>query len=233
MLNRVFIFCLAVCFSTAINAQTSHTGIGSGVSFQLGLNPASEYFTWTTETDMVILRPHNRFFAGPSIQFKNFRKWQVEASVLYSNSVFRSIRSDAINIQDIRVNEWQLPISINYNAVSPIRFHSSIVYHGGILLKNAIIQEQGKITNRYNFFTPALFAGIRLASELMTIGRIEYGITYTHNLKGSHVLYAENQDSAPSRVVYNQKDGQWRATLVYYFSPRTYKWSKDRYNLLD
>ncbi len=228
---RLIIFCCLVSISEYSFSQSTRKEIGSGASFQIGLNPASEYFTWNTESGNILLQPTQRFIIGPSFRFKNYKTWQVEGSIVYSRTNFRPNDTSAPLASNITVNEWQLPLSLNYYADSPVRYHSAIVYYGGVKFKNSSIKSQANILNHYNFFTPAVFVGVRLATEVTSFGRFEYGVSYTKNLIESHILYAENVDSAPSQITFHQREGRWNLGLYYYINPRTYNWTKKRYQL--
>ncbi len=83
----------------------------------------------------------------------------------------------------------------------------------------------------FSYTTPSVFAGIRLASEIKWYGRFEYGVNYTRNLNADHTFSLANTDAPSTNVNISQKMGQINLTLTYFFTPRVFNWSKNRYNL--
>ena len=224
--------CLNVIYAEAQRTKPgTKPGIGAGIVVQFGLNPKSDVLIWDMETQKVPMNPQKRTLVGTMIQFKNFQKIQFEGGALYGRSVFKNNTDVILGQKNVHVNEWKFPVNINYNAESPVNFHSAIVYHAGLVFTNTSIPIQGMIMKKFTFFTPSISAGVRLASEIRSFGRVEYGISYIKNLLDRHSFLVESDDVAPSMVHLEQKSGQWRLSFVYFFSPRVYSWSKSRYNL--
>jgi len=225
----IIVFC---CMTLFVNAQNTGIGIGSGVNIQLGLNPKSEHLQWEGEIGSGVLAPQKRFLFGPMGQWKNYQKVQVEAGLLYGRVLFKSYASGTgYVIDNITANDWQLPINLVINSKSPVRYHSSIIYRVGMLNKLTRFPGVEGVRDDYSFYTPALKAGIFLATEVQWYGRFEYGVTYTRNLREKHVMYISHPDSSPTTVTYSENFGKVMASVTYFFAPRLHHWSKKRYNV--
>ena len=224
-------FIVALVLTIPLYSQNNKTGIGAGITFQYGANPRADYLIWDVETQNVSLQPESKFFVGPILQFKNFKKIQGEIGFLYGRTNYLNTDNTIPNSQDVRVNEYQIPIRVLYNAPSPIKYHSALVYNVGVNIGYLNIPAQGMIYKDYNFISPSVTAGIRLATEIRSFGRFEYGVSYVKNLRDHYSFMFQNDDANPSQASIRQRMGQIRINLIYFFSPRVYSWSKTRYKL--
>jgi len=232
--NRYFFIFSTIIISLLaqeVFAQKKGSGLGIGVTFQGVFNPADEQFLWATENKTYHLHAAKKNLYGAVVRFSNYKKIQAESGVLFGHSTYLYGDQSVPNGQDIVVNEWQMPFTINFNGPSPLRYHSYLVFQAGFLYKHTGILKRGNITQTQYFHTPALVTGVRLATELKSFGRLEYGLTYTHHLRPEHSMSLSIDDALPVQIRHIQKKGQVKASLIYFFTPRLYGWSKTRYNL--
>lgn len=233
MTKKLIIFCLIWLSVQPIFAQSSSGKLGSGLSFQLGLNPKSDYMTWSAENSDFAIFPKHRLSFGASAQINPYEKLQFEASVLYTKSHYINPYKNLISSSRIEVTDWEFPIGVRYNLPSPVSFHSSIVYRTGIVLKNRIIPLKNELGADINFFIPSVYAGLRLATETKWYGHFEYGVDYVRNFNSGYGFQLPQEDAPPVHVDINQRVGQFNFVFVYYFTPRVFNWSKSRYSMDD
>ncbi|MDH5599118.1 MAG: hypothetical protein OEY34_08335, partial [Cyclobacteriaceae bacterium] len=81
------------------------------------------------------------------------------------------------------------------------------------------------------FINSALQVGLRLATEMKSYGRFEYGLSYISHLQKSRIFQMSYDDIAPTTYIHNLGKGQLRANVIYYFTPRLFNWSKSRYQM--
>ena len=222
---------LLVCFFANTYGQLSSKGIGAGITFQAGIN-TSDFLQWESENTTKFLSPEPRVYLGSLIQYKNFSKVQFETGLIFSREYFVENNSfDIIKSVNLKFNEWQMPLSVNINQDAPIKYHSNIVYTFGIVASQTVIPVQQGIQKKYQFINSALQVGLRLATEMKSYGRFEYGLSYISHLQKSRIFQMSYDDIAPTTYIHNLGKGQLRANVIYYFTPRLFNWSKSRYQM--
>ena len=222
---------LLICFFARVNAQLSSKGIGAGVIFQAGLN-TSDFLQWESENTTQFLSPESRVYLGSLMQFKNFSKIQFETGLLFSREYFIKNNSfDLLQSINLKINEWEMPLSININQDSPIKFHSNIVYSIGIVASQTVIPIQQGIQEKFKFVNSAFQIGLRLSTEMKSYGRFEYGLSFINNLQKSRLFQMNYDNLTPTTYIHNLGKGQFRVNVIYYFTPRLFNWSKSRYQM--
>ena len=231
MSGKYILFCIALLSFNGAFAQSSFRNLGSGIAIQFGINPKSDFITWDIENTKYNVFPRTRFNLGPTFQFRSYEKVQIEFSIQYGQSNYYNFHKGVPLLQDIKITEWKLPIGVNYNVPSPVKFHSSFVYQFGFLANYQIISPQGKIQKTEKSIVPAIYAGVRLASEIKSFGRFEYGVSYTRNFGSPFTFEVIQDDALPAQVTVNQKTGQININFIYYITPRVFNWSANRYKM--
>ena len=222
-------FVVLYSFSMGQGKPINLPGVGGALHF--GLNPKSDYISWSIENVDYLTFPQNRFSIGPTLQFRNYKQLQIEASLQYSNTIYKNSNHSNAMVTDLRMNEFKFPVGVNLNGKSPFKGGNSMVYLAGVSTNLQIIPSQASVNEVQRNLNSSLFVGFRLSSSFRNSGRFEYGLVYNRNIIDNFVFSVSDGDSNPAVVSLNQSIGQVNVNLVYYLTPRTKRWTSDRYGM--
>ena len=215
----------------SIYAQSRNLGMGAGLAFQSGVNPQAENLTWTNEHNSISIYPASRVSYGASIYLRSYADLQIEASFLLTESKFEGTQQSFFQSPEILIRDFELPVGLRYNLDSRLKYHSSIVYRVGAILKHRSIPIIDINGENVKYHLGSAYAGIRLSTEISKFGKFEYGFDYVSNINPGKIIQVPGENTQPSRVDVKQATGQLNFVVVYYFMPRIFNWSKQRYSM--